>query len=49
MMYRIHYTLADGSEDSILISGGSIEGIRKRAAEEVAKRGGTNPWSEEVS
>lgn len=49
MMYRIHYTLADGSEDSILISGGSIEGIRARAEEELAKRGGTNPWSEEVS
>lgn len=48
MMYRIHYTLSDGSEDSILISGGSIEGIRKRATEELAKRGGTNPWSEQV-
>lgn len=49
MMYRIHYTLADGSEDSILILGGSIEGIRKRAAEEVENRGATNAWSEEVS
>lgn len=49
MMYRIHFTLADGSEDSILISGGAIEGIQKRAAEEVDKRGGVNPWSEKVS
>jgi len=47
MMYRIHYTLADGSEESVLISGGSIEGIQKRAAEEVEKRGGTDPWSEQ--
>ena len=49
MMYRIHYTLADGSEYIIMISGGSIEGIRMRAAEEVNKRGGVNPWSEKVS
>lgn len=49
MMYRIHYTLADGSEDSMLISGGSIEGIQKRAAEEIDKRGAVNPWSEKVS
>lgn len=49
MKYRIHYTLADGSEDSVVVTGGSIEAIRERAEEEVAKRGGTNPWSEPIS
>ena len=48
MMYRIHFTLADGSEDSVTVSGGSIEAIRERANVEVAKRGGRDPWSEEV-
>ncbi|MBT2484797.1 MULTISPECIES: hypothetical protein [unclassified Microbacterium] len=48
MRYRIHYTLADGSEDSIVLAGDSIESIREQAAEELAKRGGTNPWSEEA-
>ncbi|WP_156180146.1 hypothetical protein [Delftia lacustris] len=48
MMYRIHYTLSDGSEDSFVVSGGSIDGIRDRAEEELAKRGGADPWSEEL-
>lgn len=48
MMYRIHYTLSDGSEDSFVVSGGSIDGIRDRAEEELAKRGGVDPWSEEL-
>jgi hypothetical protein len=49
MMYRIHFTLADGTEDSIVVSGGSIDAIRKRADEEISIRGGRDPWSEEVS
>lgn len=48
-MYRIHFTLSDGSEDSVVVSGGSLEAIRKRAHEEVEKRGGRDPWSEEIS
>lgn len=48
MKYRIHYTLADGTEDSIIISGSSVEAIRQRAQQEVDKRGGRDPWSEEV-
>lgn len=48
MMYRIHFTLADGSEDFVTVSGGSIEAIRARADAEIAKRGGRDPWSEEV-
>lgn len=31
MRYRIHYTLADGSEDSIVLSGDTIEEIREKA------------------
>ncbi|UVG34436.1 hypothetical protein SEA_GAZEBO_67 [Microbacterium phage Gazebo] len=46
MRYRIHFTLADGTEDSVVISGGSVEAIRDRADEEVARRGGRDPWSE---
>lgn len=46
MRYRIHYTLADGAEDSIVVSGESIADIRERAEEEVSRRRGTNPWSE---
>lgn len=47
-MYRVHYTLPDGSEDSIVLSGSSIKAIQKKADSEIAKRGGTNPWSEKV-
>lgn len=49
MKYRIHYTLPDGSEDSVVIWGDSIEEILGLAAYEVDLRGGTNPWSEPLS
>ena len=54
MKFRIHFTtpgLGDGDpgEDSIVIEGDSIEELRKQAAVEVAKRSGTNPWSEEIT
>lgn len=48
MKYRIHYTLEDGSEDSFIVAGGSIEGIQLRAQQEIERRGGQNAWSEEV-
>jgi hypothetical protein len=48
MNFRIHYTLSDGSEDSIIVTGDDIEQIREKADAEVAKRGGTDPWSEEI-
>jgi hypothetical protein len=47
MRFKIHYTLADGYEDSIIIEGDSIDQLRKLAEEEVEARGGTDPWSEE--
>lgn len=48
MRYRTHYTLADGSEDSIVLSGDTIEEIREKAQSEIERRGATNPWSEEL-
>jgi hypothetical protein len=48
MTFRIHYTLADGSEDSVVVSGDSIDEIREAATLEVEKRGGSDPWSEEL-
>lgn len=48
MRYRIHYTLADGTEDSVVVSGDTIEEVREQAHSEVARRGGTDPWSEEL-
>lgn len=49
MKYRIHYWLTDGSEDSFILSGDSIEGIQQKAAEELSRRGGTGPWSEKIA
>lgn len=46
MRFRIHFTLADGSEDSVVVEGGSIEEVQQAAGQEVAKRNGTDPWSE---
>jgi hypothetical protein len=49
MKVRIHYELADGSEDSVLVTGETIEEIRQQATVEVEIRNGINPWSEDVS
>jgi len=48
MTFRIHYTLPDGSEDSITIEGDTLDDIRSRAALEVTRRNGRDPWSEEI-
>lgn len=48
MTYRIHFTLPDGTEDSIVLSGDTVEDIRAQADIEVARRSGTNPWSEAI-
>ena len=47
--FLIHFTLPDGSEDSISLSGETIEEIQAKAATELKKRGGENAWSEELS
>ncbi|KKN24324.1 hypothetical protein LCGC14_0895880 [marine sediment metagenome] len=49
MQFIIHFDLSGGSEDSVRVSGETIEEIQDKAAIELDKRGGTNPWSEEVS
>lgn len=48
MKYRIHYTLVDGSEDSFVIEGNSIEEIRDKATSELLNRNGRDAWSEEI-
>lgn len=49
MTYKIHFTLADGSEDSVVVSGETVDEIREAAQHELDKRGGFDPWSEELS
>jgi len=48
MTFRIHFDLPDGSQDSVTIAGDTIDEIREQADHEVEKRGGTDPWSEEL-
>jgi hypothetical protein len=48
MTYKIHFEHSDGTPDYFVVSAETIQGIRTRALEEIAKRGGKNPWSEEV-
>lgn len=47
MRVRIHWNVGD-YEDSMIIEGDTVEEIREKAEAEVAKRGGKNPWSEEL-
>lgn len=49
MTYRIHYTLPDGSNDSVVISASTVEELRELAQAAVASRNGANPWSEELA
>jgi len=46
--YRIHFTLPNGSEDSLELHTDTLEELREQAAAEVAKRKATDPWSEEL-
>lgn len=50
MTYRIHYRLSDGSEDSVIIEGETVEDIRAKADIELQKRGAdtSSAWSEAV-
>lgn len=49
MQFRIHYTLPDGSEDSSVVAGETIEEIQLAAQDALAARGGVDPWSEQIS
>ena len=48
MTVRIHYTLPDGTEDSVVLTG-TLDDLQVRARTEVNLRGGTNEWSEVLS
>ena len=47
MTFRIHFNIGE-YEDSLVISADTTDEIREKAEEELAKRGGTDPWSEEL-
>jgi len=46
--YRIHFTLPDGTEDSVDIHADTLEELRMDAREAVDSRNGKNEWSEEI-
>ena len=48
MTYRIH-CIVNEVEDSFDITADTIEEIQKVAKEELERRGGENPWSEEIN
>lgn len=48
MIFKIHFTLSDGTEDFVVILGDTIDEIREKAQAELTKRGGQDPWSEEL-
>lgn len=47
MKFRIHYEV-NGHEDSVIVTGDTLEEIRDVANREIAGRGATNAWSEEL-
>ena len=49
MKFRINYTLQGGTEDSFLLDGDSIEEMREMAESELTRRGGVDPWSEDLT
>jgi hypothetical protein len=50
MKFRIHFELSDGTEDSIVVCGETVEDIRDKANAEVTKRTPhvADAWSEEI-
>lgn len=46
MKARIHFIRIDGTEDSVDLVGYDADNLRAKADEELAKRGGSDPWSE---
>lgn len=49
LTFKIHFEHRDGTEDFVVLSGDTVDEIREKAEAELAKRGGKNPWSEEIS
>ena len=48
MKFKITYTLPNGDEDDFIIEGEELETIRQEVKNELASRGGTNPFSEQL-
>lgn len=49
LRFRIHFRLEDGTEDSLVLSGATIEEIREQAEQEQAKRQWLDDaWSEAI-
>lgn len=52
MKFRIHFKVPDvdgqQAEDSVVVEGDTVEQIREKADSEVLRRGGIDPWSEEL-
>lgn len=48
MKFKIYFTWPNGTEDSIVISGETIEEIRKKGDRELAKRHAEYQWSQEL-
>jgi hypothetical protein len=48
MMFRIHFTWPDGTDDSFDVQGETIEEIQQQAHIGIANRNGSNPWSEQL-
>lgn len=46
--YRIHFEHQDGTEDSFVVSGASLDEVRRLANAKLQQIGGLNPWAEEV-
>lgn len=49
MKFRINFEHVDGTEDSFIAEGDTIEDIREQADAGVRNRNGQNPWSEEIT
>lgn len=47
MKFIIHFTV-NGEDDQVIVEGDTIEQISMLAEAELEKRGGLNPWSEEI-
>ena len=48
MKFRIHFTIGDDEEDSIIVEGYNIDEVKNKADIEVGKRNGADPWSDQL-
>lgn len=48
MKFKINFEYLNGTEDSFVVEAPDIQQVREIADKELAKRGGVNPWSEQL-